>query len=323
MLKSSKALERFWYIRANEQNLFFETWDLSKRFSALRWDTILSASIIRFVGAHKAQRNSNSAWLVASPFLLWAEDAAAARCSEWDSLLTGSWKSFSKMLPANDSILHDGEIYTFLDRACRPGSISPFELTGTYIKREIWVTFSAVEASNNPAMIVWWHFENNFSTIQNQESKKIEQRSTCKRIQLRASCACSQACTGLCVHGKKWLPLRMKPCPVMPPTLIPQTAYCAVAIAKVRCNIVQSDRWPSRKVTTIRRMENFYKHDFITRNEFITNMNLLRARINLRITSASESGRNKKPLWHSDYDCTYIYFEVLVCRSTNRQAGQH
>ena len=93
----------------------------------------------------------------------------------------------------------------------------------------------------------------------------------------------------------------MKPCPVMPSTLISQMAYCAVAIAKGRCNIGQSDRWPSSEVTTMRRMENYYKHDFITRNEF-TNMNLLRARINLRITSASESGRYKKPLWRSDYD---------------------
>ena len=36
--------------------------------------------------------------------------------------------------------------------------------------------------------------------------------------------------------------------------------------------------------------------------KFITNMNLLRARINLRITSASESRRYKKPLWRNDYD---------------------
>ena len=47
---------------------FLEIWDLSKRFSALRFDTILSASMICFVRAHKAQRNSNSAWLFASPF---------------------------------------------------------------------------------------------------------------------------------------------------------------------------------------------------------------------------------------------------------------
>ena len=59
--------------------------------------------------------------------------------------------------------------------------------------------------------------------------------------------------------------------------------------------------------------------DFITRNEFITNMNLLQARNNLRITSASESRRYKKLLWRSDYDylsSAFFYWNLHLTRRT-------